>query len=251
MTRRFLTLFFLFLILLLLSGCTTQAVTAPIDLNTASWFTKYFTYPLVVFLDWFADLFGSKTGFSYAISILIVTIVIRFLLLPLTIKQYRSSKRMQELQPELKKIKEKHKDDAKKQQEETMMLFQKNNVNPLAGCFPLLLQMPILIALYQAIMRNEHIREQTFLWMNLGQPDQFYILPLLAAITTYLQQQFMATQMNPQMKAIMVIFPILIFVMSIYFPSALTLYWVYSNTFTIIQSYFMYGRTNQTKGGQA
>lgn len=69
---------------------------------------------------------------------------------------------MQELQPEMKKLKEKYKDDAKKQQEETMKLFQSNGVNPLAGCFPIIVQMPILIALYQAIMRNDHIREHTF-----------------------------------------------------------------------------------------
>ncbi len=251
MTRRILILVSIAVIILFLSGCTPSAISAPIDLNTANWFTKYFTYPLVQILDFFPELFGAKNGFTYALSLLIVTISIRVALLPLTIKQYRSSKRMQELQPELKKLKEKHKDDVKKQQEETMKLFQQNNVNPLSGCIPILLQMPILIALYQAIMRNEHIREQSLLWLNLGQPDAYYILPILAAATTYLQQQFTATQMNPQMKAIMVIFPILIFVMSIYFPAALTLYWVYSNTFTIVQSYFMYGRSNQTKGGQA
>ncbi len=96
---------------------------------------------------------------------------------------------MQELQPELKKIKDKYKDDAKKQQEETMKLFQKEGVNPLAGCFPILIQMPILIALYAAIMRNGHIGEHTFLWMQLGTKDPYYILPLLAAVTTYLQQK--------------------------------------------------------------
>ena len=85
---------------------------------------------------------------------MVVTLIIRLIILPLTLKQYRSSKRMQDLQPEMKKLKEKYKDDAKKQQEETMKLFQQNGVNPLAGCFPIIVQMPILIALYQAIMRN-------------------------------------------------------------------------------------------------
>lgn len=245
MIRRIVQLGFLFAVILVLSGCSTELATAPIDLKTANFFVKYFVYPLSETLNWFADhLWG-----QYGLSILVVTIIIRFIILPLTLKQYRSSKRMQDLQPEMKKIKEKYKDDAKKQQEETMKLFQTNGVNPLAGCFPILVQMPILIALYQAIMRNEHIREHTFLWMNLGAPDKFYILPLIAAATTFIQQKFMATQMTAQMQSLMFIFPVLIFVMSMNFAAALPLYWVYSNIFTIVQSYFIYGGFNQTKGG--
>jgi YidC/Oxa1 family membrane protein insertase len=156
---------------------------------------------------------------------------------------------MQDLQPEMKKLKEKYKDDAKKQQEETMKLFQTNGVNPLAGCFPILVQMPILIALYQAIMRNQAIHEHTFLWLNLGQPDHFYILPAIAALTTFIQQKFMATQMSAQMQSLMFIFPVLIFVMSMNFAAALPLYWVYSNIFTIVQSYFIYGNPQKLKGG--
>jgi YidC/Oxa1 family membrane protein insertase len=223
---------------LLLSACSSAATPAKIDPQSGSFFTKYFVYPLSYTLDWFAHhLWG-----QYGLSILVVTLIIRCLILPLTLKQYRSSKRMQELQPELKKIKEKFKDDAKKQQEETMKLFQSNGVNPLAGCLPLVIQMPILIALYQAIMRNDQIREHTFLWLNLGKPDHFYILPLLAAGTTFLQQKVMSTQMsNPQMQSLMFIFPVLIFVMSMNFAAALPLYWIYSNMFTVVQSYFMYG----------
>jgi YidC/Oxa1 family membrane protein insertase len=155
---------------------------------------------------------------------------------------------MQAIQPDMKKIKDKYKDDPKKQQEETMKLFQKHGVNPLAGCLPLLVQMPILIALYNAIVRNGEISSHTFLWMQLGTPDPYYVLPTLAAATTWLQQKVMATQMTPQMQSLMIIFPILIFVMSMNFASALPLYWVYSNMFTVVQSYFLYGRSNQ-KGG--
>jgi YidC/Oxa1 family membrane protein insertase len=243
LTRRIYVLALLSLMIVVLSGCSTP--TGPIDPNTAGFFTKYFVLPLSATLDWFA---GYLWG-QYALSILAVTIIIRFIILPLTLKQYKSSKRMQDLQPEMKKLKEKYKDDAKKQQEETMKLFQANGVNPLAGCFPILIQMPILIALYQAIMRNQHIHENTFLWLNLGQPDRWYILPILAAITTMIQQKFMATQMNPQMKSMMFIFPVLIFVMSMNFAAALPLYWVYSNIFTIVQSYFIYGNPLKNKGG--
>jgi YidC/Oxa1 family membrane protein insertase len=241
LTRRLVGMLSLFL-LLVLAGCTNP-VNTPIDPANSTW-DKYFVGPLSNTLDWFASLLWGQ----YGLSILVVTIIIRLIIFPLTIQQYRSSKRMQDLQPELKKVKEKYKDDAKKQQEETMKLFQKNGVNPLAGCFPLIVQMPILIALYNAIMRNHHIKDHSFLWMQLGTPDHFYILPILAALTTLLQQKMMSAQMTAQMKSLMFIFPVMIFVMSMNFASALPLYWVFSNIFTIVQSYFIYGGS-QNKGG--
>ncbi|TMV48203.1 membrane protein insertase YidC [Paenibacillus mesophilus] len=215
----------------------------PINPSNGIW-DRYFVHPLSWLLNWFADLMWGQ----YGLSILVVTIIIRFLVLPLTLKQYRSSKAMQAIQPEMKKIKDKYKDDPKKQQEETMKLFQKSGVNPLAGCLPLVVQMPILIALYNAIVRNDLISSHSFLWMQLGTPDPYYVLPVLAALTTWAQQKVMSTQMTPQMQSLMFIFPVLIFVMSMNFASALPLYWVYSNLFTVVQSYFLYGRSNQ-KGG--
>jgi len=122
-----------------------------------------------------------------------------------------------------------------------------------------LIQMPILLALYNAIMYNPAIRGEhsKFLWMDLSQPDNLYILPVLAALTTYIQQKMVMSQsgQNNPMQGIMIIFPILIFVMSISFPSALPLYWVYSNLFTLVQTYFIYGigknKGGQVKGGKA
>ena len=229
----------LMIVVALLTGCSMNPAVNPIDPNNGIW-DRYFVYPISVLLNWFAEMFWGQ----YGLSILVVTLMVRFLILPLTLKQYRSSKKMQALQPELKKIRDKFKDDPQKQQEETMKLFQKHGVNPLAGCLPLLVQMPILFALYHAIMRNAEISQHNFLWMQLGSPDPYYILPTLAALTTYAQQKIMSAQMTPQMRSLMVIFPILIFVMSMGFASALPLYWVYSNLFTVVQTYFLYGRDN-------
>lgn len=243
MSRKKLSIFLVLLaVMIVLSGCSPNMLeTADTeDLKEGNFFKRYLVYPLSLSLDTIADwLWG-----QYGLSILVVTIIIRFLVLPLNLKQYRSSKAMQALQPELKKIQEKYKDDRQKQQEETMRLFQQHGVNPLSGCLPLLVQMPILIALYYAIMLNSDIRSHSFLWLELGAKDSLYILPLLAALTTWIQQKVMMqyTPMNPQMQSIMIIFPILIFVMSMSFPSALPLYWVYSNIFTIVQTYFIYGR---------
>lgn len=243
MSRRWLRTLPFFAIVLLLTGCSIDPAVNPIDPNGGIW-DRYFVYPLSFSLDWFAGVLWDE----YGLAILIVTIIIRLIILPLTIKQYRSSKAMQALQPELQKIRNKYKDNTQKQQEETMKLFQQHGVNPLAGCFPLLVQMPVLFALYHAIMRNPEISEHTFLWMKLGDKDPYYVLPLLAALTTYIQQKLMSSQTPAQMQALMVIFPILIFVMAMNFASALPLYWVYSNIFTIVQTYFLYGGS-RVKGG--
>ncbi len=151
---------------------------------------------------------------------------------------------MQAIQPELQKIQKKYKDDPQKVQQETMRLFQENKVNPMAGCLPLIVQMPIFIALYNSIYYNPHLREHSFLWLQLGKPDHLFILPALAAITTFLQTKMMSS-MNPMqqqgpMQFMLMVYPVLIFIMSYNFPSALPLYWVFSNLYTIGQNYFLY-----------
>lgn len=238
MIRRLWKLWPIGLIVLFLSGCGN-----PGDLSGVRegvW-ARYFVGPLSDVLDWFAShLWG-----QYGLSIMVVTIIVRLIILPLTLRQYRSSKAMQALQPEMEKLKKKYKDDPKKQQEETMQLFQKHGVNPLAGCFPILVQMPVLIALYNAIMYNDQLRSDTFMWLQLSERDPYYILPIVAAATTFIQQKMMMkfqpnTSANPTMAMLLYIFPVMIFVMSMSFASALPLYWVYGNIFTIFQTYFIY-----------
>ncbi|GAX89140.1 YidC/Oxa1 family membrane protein insertase [Effusibacillus lacus] len=185
------------------------------------------------------DYFGKLIG-DYGVSILIITLIIRILIFPLMYKQLKHSKLMQELQPEMTKIREKYKNDPQKMNQEMMKLFQEKGTNPLAGCFPILIQMPILIALYQAIMYNKHISQSTFLGLiALGQPEHF-VLPALAAITTYIQTRM--TMMNPndpQQKMMLYIMPAMIFFFAFTFPAALSLYWVFGNILTIIQYYFL------------
>ncbi|MGD8190565.1 membrane protein insertase YidC [Brevibacillus ginsengisoli] len=256
MRKRILTVLLFGLVMLLLTGCGTSSQTIhPIDPNwqnvTGIW-DKYFVWPL----SWLIREAAHILGGNYGLGILVATIIIRLIVLPLMVKQIKSSKKMQELQPELQKVREKHKDDPQKAQQETMLLFQKNNVNPLAGCFPLIVQMPILIAFYNAISRTEIIRTNSFLWMQLGHPDPYYILPIIAAVTTFLQQKMMgsAMQSNPQMQVMLYMMPIMIFAIGISLPSALSLYWVYGNLFTIVQTYFLYRDKDakiSPKGGTA
>lgn len=236
MSRKYILVLVLLAIVILATGCNFEE---PIDPENGIW-DRYFVFPLAWSLDYFAQVLnpsGEHAQDRYGWAIVIVTIIIRLFTLPLMVKQLKTSKRMQALQPEMQKIKEKYKKDQQKMQQETMGLFQKHDVNPLAGCFPILVQMPILIAFYHAIYRHQEIPDYTFFWIQLGEP--FWLLAILAGATTYLQQKMMGMQANPQMKILMVILPVMITVFAFYFPAALSLYWVVGNLFTITQTYFM------------
>ncbi|WP_307587917.1 YidC/Oxa1 family membrane protein insertase [Paenibacillus wynnii] len=232
----------LMLSLLVLSGCSsaTTVTHTTEDLKTGSFWQSNVVYYFALALDTFAKWFNGQ----YGLAVLVMVIIVRTLILPLTMKQVKSSRAMQAIQPELQKIQKKYKDTPEKVQQETMRLFQENKVNPMAGCLPLIVQMPIFIALYNSIYYNPDLREHTFLWLQLGEPDKLFILPVLAALTTFIQTKMM-TKMNPMqqqgpMQFMMMIYPVLIFVMSYNFPAALPLYWVFSNIYTIVQNYFLY-----------
>ncbi|SDC95768.1 YidC/Oxa1 family membrane protein insertase [Melghirimyces thermohalophilus] len=245
--RRLLPAMMMAVALLALSGCApTPDQMKPIDPENAGFWERYLVLPLQYLLDATQDLLG-----SYGLSILVATVLIRLIVLPLTLKQMKSSRAMQALQPEMKRLQEKYKNNQEKLQQETMKLFQKHNVNPLAGCLPVLIQLPILIAFYQAIMRDENIRSASFLWMDLGHADPYFILPVIAAATTYLQSVVMGMGDNPQARAFMFIMPVMIFVLAFSFPSALALYWVYSNLFTMVQYYFISDKYKPNKNNQA
>ncbi|ENH98448.1 stage III sporulation protein J [Gracilibacillus halophilus YIM-C55.5] len=255
-------LFFIGMIgVILLSGCTQ--IDEPITEDSTGIWNTWFVRPLSQLILWVARLFDAE--FGYGLAIVIVTILIRLVLLPLNIKQLKSSKAMQEIQPELQKIREKYssKDQQTQQklQQETMQLFQENGVNPLAGCLPIIVQMPILIAFYHAIMRTEELESHWFLWFKLSEPDPYYILPILTAAFTFLQQKLMMAgttsqqnSMMPQMTMMLYIMPIMIGVFAFFFPSALALYWVVGNLFMVLQTLLiknpMMKKNSTTTGGE-
>jgi YidC/Oxa1 family membrane protein insertase len=236
----FLIVGLLFLVTVL-TGCTEydQAITS----ESEGFWNEYIVYPL----SWLIVSMAGWLGGSFGLSLIAVTILIRFAILPLMIKQTKSSKAMQAIQPELKELQAKYssKDQKTQQklQQETMSLFQKHGVNPLAGCMPIFVQMPILIGFYHAIVRTREIAGHNFLWFDLGSPDPIYLLPVLAGITTFTQQKIMMMGMpdNPQMKMMLWMMPIMILVFAISLPSALSLYWVVGNIFSIIQTYLIKG----------
>ena len=236
-------------LLIVSTGCSNYYNT-PIKSTTPGVWSHYIVYPLSWFLQEIAHIFGG----SYGLSIIISTILIRVALLPLMIKQTKSSKAMQEIQPEVKKLREKYssKDQKtqKKLQEETMKMFQENNVNPMSGCFPVVIQMPILIAYYQAIRKTPEIAHHTFLWFSLGHPD--HILPIIAAVFTFIQQKLMMGRMgnsNPQMAVMTYVMPLMIAFIGFSLPSALSLYWVVGNLFMIGQIFIIY-KPSEIKSSQ-
>lgn len=232
----------LIFLLVILSGCTETNI--PITSESEGVWNKYIVYPLSLLIVKVAEIAGG----SFGLAIILVTILLRLVLLPLMIKQTKSSKAMQAIQPELTKIREKYssKDQKTQQklQEETMKLFQQHGVNPLAGCMPLVVQMPILIGIYHAIMRTPALQEHAnFLWFDLAAPDPIYLLPLIAGVTTFIQQKITMAGMpnNPQMAMMLWLMPIMIIVFAINFPAALALYWVVGNIFMIVQTYLIKG----------
>lgn len=225
---------FLFLSFIFLSGCEIAQTGYTID--RAKWWNALFIGPLSDLIDFLASIFFNE----YGIAILVLTIMIRLLVLPLTLKQYQSSKEMRKLRPDILEIQKKHKGDPRKMNEEMMNLYTKHGVSPLSGCFPMLIQMPIWISLYYAIMGNQSIWNHDFLWLALGKADPYYILPILATLTTFLQQETMKSQMPENMRMIMLIFPVMILIISINFPAGLVLYWVYSNIISVIQNIILY-----------
>ena len=242
MKKRIFLIIGLVLAIIFLAGCTQT--NAPITTESEGFWNQYIVDPL----SWFIVKVAEFAGGNFGLAIIIVTIIIRLIILPLMIKQIKSSKAMQVVQPELKALKEKYSSKDQKTQEklqqETMQLFQKHNINPLAGCLPLVVQMPILIGIYHAIMRTPQLQEHAnFLWFDLSAADPYYILPVVAGITTFIQQKISMVGMdnNPQMAMMLWLMPIMIIVFAVSFPAALALYWVVGNIFSIIQTYFIKG----------
>jgi len=188
---------------------------------------------------------------NYGIAIILLTILVKAIFYPLSVKQFKSMKEMQKLQPKLKEIQEKYKKEPEKLQKQMIALYKEHKVNPLGGCFPLLVQLPFLIALFYTLMdkqfKNMLIasgKGGTFLWINnMAAADKTYILPILIAITTYLSQKTMQQTTDPSQKNMMSMMnnmmPILMFFISLKLYAGVLIYWVVSQGLTALQQYYM------------
>lgn len=225
---------------LFLAGCQ-QASQSSGD----GFFNHFFVEPFAKAIVSIAHFFGD----SYGISIIIITLLIRLVLMPFMVKQYKVQQtmklKMEKLKPEMAEIqdkikKTKDKDEIQKLQQEMYGLYQKHGVNPLnMGCLPLLIQMPFLMGLFYAIRGSEEISSHSFLWFSLGHSDIW--ITVIAGVVYFLQfkvtQMTMTEDQQKQMKIIGLLSPIMIMLFSFNSPAALPLYWAVGGMFLVIQSF--------------
>ncbi|PKM80449.1 MAG: hypothetical protein CVU89_13885 [Firmicutes bacterium HGW-Firmicutes-14] len=193
-------------------------------------------------LNFFYDITKSIGFPSYGLAIIFLTVVIKMLLYPLSLKQMRSLKITQQLQPKIKELQERHKKDPQKAQAAMMELYKQYGASPLSGCLPLLIQMPILIALYQALYKFDFAvkAHAGFLWIeSLKDPDRLFVMPVLAAVTTFALQRMTSNTQDPTQKTMLYAMPLFIGFITYKLPSGLGLYWVVTNIVGAIQQYFI------------
>ena len=205
----------------------------------------FISLPLFKLLNWFHSFLG-----NWGLAIIFITFTVKFSLFPLTRAQYTSMAKMRLLQPKMQALRERFGDDKQKMSQAMMEMYKKEKVNPLGGCFPILLQMPIFIALYYALMESVELRHAPFIfWLeDLSVMDPYYILPALMGASMFLIQKMSPTTVtDPMQQKVMQFMPVIFTVFFIWFPSGLVLYWLVSNIVTLIQQWLIF-RSLEKKG---
>jgi YidC/Oxa1 family membrane protein insertase len=188
--------------------------------------------PLYSVLTWIHD----NAGVSWAVSIILLTILVRVVLIPLTVKQYTSMRAMQKLQPQMKELQAKYKDDKQKLNEEMMKFYKENKVNPFGSCLPLLLQMPIFMALYFMLVNQPFESDNSFLWIsNINESSQVLVLIYMA--TQLVSSLLLSTAVDKSQRILMILMPLGIGIFFLFsnFPAGVLIYWVTTNLWTIAQ----------------
>lgn len=190
-------------------------------------------------LFWLLKLFHTVIG-NYGWAIVLLTIVTRIPFIPLLNKSQKSMRKMQEIQPRVTEIKEKYKKDPQRMQKEVSELFKKHKVNPVGGCLPMLLQIPVFLALYNILSIAIELRGAPFmLWIvDLSIKDPYYVLPIVMGITMIIQQKMTPSSMDPMQAKIMMFMPVIFTFMFLNFASGLVLYWLVNNILAIVQQFF-------------
>ncbi len=192
-------------------------------------------------LLWFMNLINQYVH-NYGIAIILLTVLIKLLFWPLTHKSYASMKSMQKLQPEIQKLKERFKNDRARQGQETMELYKKHRVNPMSGCLPMIIQIPVFFALYRVLYEAIELRHADFaFWLtDLSAKDPYYITPLIMGATMFIQQKMTPSTMDPMQQKIFLLMPVIFTVLFLNFPSGLVIYWLINNLLTIAQQYYIH-----------
>lgn len=216
-----------------------MATVAPnLDLTVDYGWLWFLSQPLFKLLQFIHSFVG-----NWGVSIIIITFIVRGIMYPLTKAQYTSMAKMKLLQPKLQEMRERFGDDRQRMSKEMMELYKKEKVNPLGGCLPLVIQMPIFISLYYMLMGSVELRHAPFIWWltDLSARDPYFILPLLMGGTMFLIQKMSPTPVtDPMQQKIMTFMPVVFTVFFLWFPSGLVLYYTVSNLVTIVQQKLIY-----------
>lgn len=191
-------------------------------------------------LFWVLKIFYSFTH-NYGMAIIILTILVRIPFIPIINSGQKSMKKIQDIQPKMAEVKEKYKNDPQKMQQELMALYKTHKVNPMSGCLPILLQIPVFFALYQVLNISIELRHSPFIWWvtDLSAKDPYYILPIIMGVTMVIQQKMTPSAMDPTQQKIMMFMPVIFTFLFLTFPSGLVLYWLVNNLLSIAQQYYI------------
>jgi len=197
-------------------------------------------------LFWLLDFFHSLVG-NWGFAIILVTLVIKIAFYKLSEASYRSMAKMRAVQPQLKSIKERFGDDKQRMNQALMDLYRKEKINPLGGCLPILIQIPVFIALYWVLVESVELRQAPFmLWIDdLSARDPYYVLPVLMGITMFLQQKLNPAPLDPIQQKVMMALPLVFTVFFAFFPAGLVLYWFINNLLSIGQQWVITRRMEQ------
>jgi YidC/Oxa1 family membrane protein insertase len=219
--------------------------------NIADFFANLFG-PIVSVLGAVLLYFHQTLGAPWWLSIVMLTVIVRSLLFPLTVKQVKSMRAMQDLKPHMDRVRAQFKDNRQRQQEEMAKLYQEQGVNPLGGCLPILVQMPIFIGIFYVIRQfggtpgrtapeYESFTQGGILWFqDLAHADPYYILPIISAVTMLASTEITAKNVDPQQRWLMRLLPVGFTVFLLNFPAGLFMYWITSNLVTLVQNYVIY-----------
>jgi YidC/Oxa1 family membrane protein insertase len=213
-----------------------EEISPNLNLTVDYGFLWWLAVPLFYLLDWLHGFVG-----NWGVAIIAMTIVVKAVLYPLSAASLRSMAKMRKLAPQMKRLQERHADDRQKLSQEMMALYQKEKANPLGGCLPMLLQMPVFIALYWVLFESVELRQAPFfLWIHdLAAMDPFFVLPILMGASMFVQQLFNPPMPDPMQARVMKMMPIMFTVLFLFFPAGLVLYWLTNNVLSVTQQWYV------------
>jgi len=206
------------------------------DVIEYGWFT-FIAKPMFLFLQFIQSYVG-----NWGWTIVILTVFIKLILYPLSYKGMVSMQKLKDLAPKMKDIQAKYKDDKQKQSAHMMELYKKHGANPMGGCLPLVLQIPVFFAIYRVLLNSIELKgAEWILWIHdLAEMDPYFVLPILMGASMFLQQKITPNTMQDEMqKKIFQMLPVVFTFFFLWFPAGLTLYWFINNVFTISQQYYI------------